>query len=304
MRNYVADTLKVVFTILFVSFNFCFSQDTIEFKDGKVKYGRVLGFDNKLNILEFQDSNEQILIPLNSVRFYTKNKLEEKWTIGEFLTYSNAEYSQVTSFGNNRKYLDYKPRKYSLGINFSSLFDPSLVNDMDYFGRTYSTNPYLECFFQSEINDAFALRIPTRIGINPLKTTDINPLNSFYGMYTRELLFDIGIEPILYFRTPPVKTRWFFAPSFSAVISKPVSRKLDYEMNLEKYEPLNNQLGYRIGALTGFQYWFHSRFQFELSYGLFVTNNYWKPDGSNLSGNIRRESYFGRNLRLALVFRL
>lgn len=304
MRNLIIDTLKVAGTLIFMLFNFCLSQDTIEFKDGKIKYGRVLGFDNKLNILEFQDSNERILIPLNSVRFYTKNKLEEKWVNGEFLTYSSAENSQVLTFGNNRKFLDYEPRRFSIGINFSSLFEPSLVNDMDYFGRTYSTNPYLECFFQSEINEAFALRIPTRIGINPLKTTDINPLNSFYGMYTRELLFDIGIEPILYFRKSPVKTRWFFAPTFSAVISRPVSRILDNEINLQKYEPLNNQWGYRIGALTGFQYWFHSRFQLELSYGLFVTNNYWEPDDFNLSGNVRRRPYFGRNLRLALVFRL
>jgi hypothetical protein len=305
MKNISFKTFKVLATLHFcMVLNFSFSQDTLEFKDGKVKYGHVLGFDTKLNILEFQNSNERVLISVSELKSFTKNQLEEKWNTGETFSFSKAYNPQVLQFSDNCKYLKFEPRKFSLGLNFTSLFDPDFVGDLDFFGRIYSTNPYLECFFQMEINDGLALRIPARIGIKPLKTIEINPQNSFYGMYTRELLFDLGIEPIFYFRKTPVKTRWFFAPSLFAVLGKPVARTFNYNINLEKYEPLNNQLGYRIGALTGFQYWFHSRFQFELSYGLFVTNNYWEPDDFYNPGNVRRRPYFGRNLRTAVIYKL
>jgi hypothetical protein len=288
---------------------FGFSQDTLEFKDGRVKYGRVLGFETKLNILEFQDSNERVLISVSELKSFTKHHVEEKRNIAGTFIFSRAESPQVLEFSDNRKYLKFEPRKFSFGLNFTSLIDPAPIDDvLGVFGRTYSTNPYLECFFQMEINDGVALRIPTRIGINPLNSTVINPnpwQNSFYGMYTRELIFDLGVEPIFYFKKIPVKRRWFLAPSISTTLGKQVARTLDYQIDLEKYEPLKNQLGYRIGVLSGFQYWSHSRFQFEASFGYFVTNNYWPPDYHySGNGNIRRRPYFGQNLRTAVIYRL
>jgi hypothetical protein len=257
--------------------------------------------------LEFQNSNERVLISVSELKSFTQNQLEEKWNTGESFTFSKADNPQVLRFRDNRQYLKFEPKKFSLGLNFTSLYLYEPYYTKNFFTRTYSTNPYLECFFQMEINDGLALRIPARIGINPLKTIVINPENLFYSeMYARELLFDLGIEPIFYFRKIPVKTRWFFAPSLSAVLGKPVEVERIQVNNIRslKNEPLDNQWGYRIGALTGFQYWFHPRFQVELSYGLFVTNNYWEPGLWNNPSNYgRKRPYFGGNFRTAVVYK-
>jgi hypothetical protein len=305
MKNFAIKTFKVLTTLhLCIVLNFIYSQDTIEFKDGSIKYGRVLGLDKKFNILEFQNSNGKILISVSELKSFTKHQPEEKWNIGETITYSKSESHYVKRFSNNRKYLKYEPRKYSLGLNFTSLFNQSLFYDFDFFNRTYSTNPYLECFFQMEINEGIALRFPTRIGINPLNETILNSqwYYNFYELYSRELIFDIGIEPIFYFNKTPFKVKWFYAPSISATLGKPVAYSLDYNLDIEKYEPLKNKLGFRIGVLSGFQYWLNSRFQFEASFGYFVTNNYWLPNYD--SYNPRRKGYLGRNLRTALIYRL
>ena len=292
--------------LLFVCliFNFSFAQDTLEFKDGQVKYGRVIGVDTKLNILEFKSPQGQSFISLEKISKYTSNALDEKWVASTQFTFSVAESNQVTKIGSKRKYLDFTPSRYSVGVNFSSLFNPIYVNDFDNFGRTYSTNRYIESFFQIDLNEGVALRFPVRIGIIPLKKTVLNPPNSFYGMFSRELIGDIGFEPIFYFNKHNVKLKWFAAPSLSIVAGRAVSRVIDYDFYTTTYEPLDVEFSYRIGALTGFQYWLSSRFQIESSYGLFVTNNYWQPDDFNVPGQISKRPFFGRNLRHAVIYRL
>jgi hypothetical protein len=275
-----------------------FSQDTLILLDGQTKIGKVLGIDRNLNILEFKSNEEKFFISLSQLKKYSFNLSDEKWNNSSLFTYARNESNQVLRFGSNRKLLSFSPSKYSFGVNFSTLFDPALVNDFDNFGRTYSTNSHFECFFQLDLNDKFALRFPMRIGIKPLKETVINPTNDFFGAFSRELIGDIGIEPIFYFNSNRVKLKWFTAPSFSIVAGKPVKRILDDIDNPLTYIPMNQTFCYRIGALIGYQYWFGPRLQFETTIGFFVTNNYWDPN------DFIQESYFGRNFRLALIYRI
>ncbi|MBU3660581.1 MAG: YjbH domain-containing protein [Flavobacteriales bacterium] len=299
MKNF---SLAIALFICWIH-NFNLAQDTLEFKDGQFKYGRVIGVDTKLNILEFKNAVGQSFISIENLKKYTSNEIDEKWVSKTLFTFSVAESKHVIKIGSNKKLLDFNPSKYGVGVNLMSLFDPVYVNDFDNFGRTYSTNRYFECFFQTELNPGVALRFPVRIGISPLKEAIVNPSNDFYGRYSRELIGDIGFEPIFYFNRNNVKLKWFAGPSLSIVAGRSVSRILNSDINTTTYVPIDFNLSYRIGVLTGFQYWFGPRFQFESTFGYFVTNNYWQPDDFNQPGKISKRPFFGRNLRLALIYR-
>jgi len=297
IRNLNLDLLLFIILI----FKSSFAQDTLVFKDGQIKFGRVVGVDTKLNILELSTKEGHSIVSLGILNNFSTNALDENWKGNSRFTFSSTNTNRINRMSNNKKYLKFTPSVYSIGLNFSSLFDPSLVNDFDNFGRTYSTNPYIETFFQMEFNEGVAFRFPVRIGINPLKKTVVNPSNSFYGMFSRELICDFGFEPICYFNKNYYKLKWFAAPSISLVAGKSVSRTLSNGTNGTTYTPINLEFGYRLGALVGYQYWFCPKLQFEGSFGYFITNNYWVPNDGGLPN---KKTYFGRNLRAALIYRL
>ncbi len=279
------------------------AQDTLIFLNGAVKYGRVLGLESNMRIIEFQNGQKNELISLELLKTYTLNQLESNWTMKNNLTQFPSNIYTVKQMGNTRKLLDFVPGKYSIGLNFTTLFNPALINDFDFFGRTYSTNSHIETFFQIDLNPRIALRFPLRIGLKPLKTTVDNTSFDFYGNYTRELIGDIGFEPIFYFKERMVKLKWFAAPSLSMVLGKSVKRTINYEPYATTYTPVSSELCYRIGGLIGFQYWLHPHFQIEGSYGYLITNNYWEPSFSE-NDVLINSPYLARNLRLALVYRM
>lgn len=278
------------------------AQDTLFKKNGEMQLGRVLGVDSLGKTLEFQDKEGVRLIAIASLQKYTTNDLSSSWIKKSSFTTNNSSDDAVKKFAINRKYLKYKPSRFSVGFNFMSLTNPALVNDFDFFGRTYSTNRHLDSYFQIEFSEKFALRFPVRIGIKPLNGTIINPPNGFYGMYSRELIGDIGVEPIFYFKKNIHKLTWFGAPSLSIGLGKSVRRIIDSDTYTISYTNIENKTFYRIGFLVGFQYWFTEHLQYEMSYGYLVTNNYWVPTYDSTE-TVYNQDYLARNLRIALAYR-
>jgi hypothetical protein len=295
--------IKLVFILLNILLTHSWSQDTLMYLNGKVKHGRVIGIDANMGLMEFKNVQEHELISLDVLKTYTTNQLEANWTMKNNFTLFQSSIYTVKEMGYNRRLLDFTPGKYSIGLNFTTLFNPGLVNDFDYFGRTYSTNSHIETFCQIELNPRMALRFPLRIGLKPIQSITTANSYDFYGSFSRELIGDIGIEPIFYFNQRLVKLKWFAAPSMSLVLGRSVKRTITSEPYTTIYTPLSTALCYRIGALTGFQYWLNPHFQLESSFGYLITNNYWEPTFSE-SDVLMNRPYFARNLRLALIYRM
>ncbi len=294
--------LLLLFITLGLTSKTILAQDTLIKKNGEIELGRVLGIDNIGKMLEFKDLNGIRLISTTSIQQYTTHVLEENWKKKSYFSTNPSGEEDVKHFAVNHKYLKFEPSKYSVGFNFMSLTNPALVNDFDYYGRTYSTNRHLDSYFQIELSEKFALRFPIRIGIKPLNGTIINPPTNFYDAYSRELIADIGVEPIFYFKKNIHKLNWFVAPSFSVGLGKSVRRIIDDNSYSISYTNIENKTFYRIGFLVGFQYWFTDYLQYEMSYGYLVTNNYWFPTFDS-TDNLYNQAYLARNLRIALAYR-
>ena len=300
LKNY--RLLLLSFITLCITTKTVLAQDTLIKKNGEMQLGRVLGVDSLGKTLEFQDKEGVRLIAIASLQKYTTNDLSSNWIKKSSFTTNYSSEDDVKKFAVNHKYLNFKPNKFSIGFNFMSLSNPALVNDFDYFGRTYSTNRHLESYFQIELSEKYALRFPIRIGIKPLNKTLTNPPNGFYGMYSRELIADFGIEPIFYFQKNIYKFSWFGAPSLSIGLGKSVRRIDDYNLGTVSYTNIENKTFYRFGLLVGFQYWFNKHLQYEMSYGYLVTNNYWVPTFDSTE-NVYNQDYLARNLRIVLAYR-
>ncbi len=294
--------LLLSFITLCITTKTVLAQDTLIKKNGEMQLGRVLGVDSSGKTLEFQDKEGVRLIAIASLQKYTTNELSSNWIKKSAFTTNYSSDEAVKKFAVNHKYLNFKPSKFSIGFNFMSLSNPALVNDFDYFGRTYSTNRHLDSYFQMELSEKFALRFPIRIGIKPLNKTLTNPSNSFYDAYSRELIADIGVEPIFYFQKNIYKFSWFGAPSFSIGLGKSVRRTIDSNIGTVTYANIENKSFYRVGFLFGFQYWITKKLQYEMSYGYLVTNNYWVPTFYP-TDNLYNQAYLARNLRIVLAYR-
>jgi hypothetical protein len=81
-----------------------------------------------------------------------------------------------------------------------------------------------------------------------------------------------------------------------------VRRIIDSDTYTISYTNIENKTFYRIGFLVGFQYWFTKHFQYEMSYGYLVTNNYWVPTYDSTE-NVYNQDYLARNLRIVLAYR-
>ena len=294
--------LLLSFITLCITAKTVLAQDTLIKRNGEIELGRVLGADSIGKTLEFQDVKGIRLISIESLQSYTTNDLNSSWIKKTSFTTNSSFNNTVKKFAANRKYLKFKPGRYSVGLNFISLTNPALVNDFDYFGRTYSTNRHIDSYFQLELTEKFALRFPVRIGIKPLNGTITNPPNSFYDAYSRELIADIGVEPIIYLKKNIYKFSLFGAPSFSVGMGKSVRRTIDSNLGTVTYANIENKTFYRIGFLVGFQYWFTKHLQYEMSYGYLVTNNYWVPTYDSTE-NVYNQAYLARNLRIVLAYR-
>jgi hypothetical protein len=218
LKNY--HLLLLSFITLCITAKTVLAQDTLIKRNGEIELGRVLVADSIGKTLEFQDVKGIRLISIASLQSYTTNDLNSSWIKKTSFTTNSSIDVPVKKFAANRKYLKFKPSRYSVGLNFMSLTNPALVNDFEYFGRTYSTNRQIDSYFQLELTEKFALRFPVRIGIKPLNGTITNPPNSFYDAYSRELIADIGVEPIIYLKKNIYKFSLFGAPSFSVGMGK------------------------------------------------------------------------------------
>jgi len=176
--------LLLSFITLCITAKTVLAQDTLIKRSGEIELGRVLGVDSIGKTLEFQDVKGIRLISIASLQSYTTNDLNSSWIKKTSFTTNSSTDVPVKKFAANRKYLKFKPSRFSVGLNFISLTNPALVisltnlaliNDFDYFGRTYSTNRHIDSYFQLELSEKFALRFPIRIGIKPLNGTITNP---------------------------------------------------------------------------------------------------------------------------------
>lgn len=300
LKNY--RLLLLSFITLCITTKTVLAQDTLIKKNGEMQLGRVLGVDSLGKTLEFQDKEGVRLIAIASLQKYTTNDLSSNWIKQSSFTTNYSSDKAVKKFAVNHKYLNIKPSKFSIGFNFMSLSNPALVNDFDFFGRTYSTNRHLDSYFQMELSEKFALRFPIRIGVKPLNKTLTNPSNSFYDAYSRELIADIGVEPIFYFQKNIHKLNWFVGPSLSIGLGKSVRRTIDSNIGTVTYANIENKSFYRVGFLFGFQYWITKKLQYEMSYGYLVTNNYWVPTYYPTE-DLYNQAYLARNLRIVLAYR-
>jgi hypothetical protein len=297
----------LLFSSLFFSSLILFGQDTIVYVQGNVRYGRVVDVDNSGRFIVFDEKNTRSIISMENLKSFTKNDLDSSFQKNDYLTKNVLPPSEFTKkMGASRELMSQGYGKYSFGLNFIALINPNMMGNFDFLSRTYSTNQFVDIFFQFETSPKVALRFPLRIGLNPLSQEVVfsqgDPNHYWRGQYMREFVGDLGFEPVFYFLGIH-KMTWFVSPGLSVGIGRVVSRQ-QFNLSSEEieaiYTPKGNTVFTRQSINLGFQYFMTKNLQFEMTSGFFLSNN---NRWSFYSDDLSNRRFLGSSLRVALVYR-
>jgi hypothetical protein len=284
---------------------FLFGQDTIIDIQGLVRYGSVLEVDKTRRYIVFEENNTRSIISMEILQSFTKNSYDSSFQRKDYMI-KNAQNpsNDIKKMGVTREFMPKGFGKYSVGLNFMALSNPDRLGRLDFLNRTYTTNRFLDLFFQVERSPKLAFRFPLRIGLNPLseEVTFLNGDPKFYwrDQYMKELVGDVGFEPLFYFLGIH-KMTWFFSPGIGMGIGRKVQLE-KYNVPSEDiaaiFTPMGNTFFMRYNINLGFQYFLSDRIQLEMTSGFLLSKNY------RISGwDLRNSRYISRTLRVALVYR-
>lgn len=257
----------LIFIMALVPF-WSFAQDTLIDKKGNQRIGKILSVDELSNLLTLQTEQGTVVFKLSELKYVSNREVKNP----KEGTLPNATPVYTTHFHGTRS--NYIPPKYtyspySVGWNIIPLLN-FLPKDSEN-GR-YASNRTLELFAQREINDKFAIRIPLRIGLNPISKEMIS---GDYGIYSKEIIGDIGVEPLFNLNGFKQLT-WIFAPQFSfgraraAYIKSPDS----LAGPVYNYLPMGDYSYIRAGFSTGLQLNVTRTIQFGLELSAYLANNF------------------------------
>jgi len=273
------------------------SQDTITDNKGNIRTGKILFYDRSYNLMSFLDGSDTIYLNLSEV---IRPELNQE-RIGKspyYVSKSPATKTNVQKMGIAKQPPNFVYSPYSFGINIFSLIRPTYMLDRD-IDRFFASNLNIDVFFQKEMNPNLALRFPMRIGIKPLNKEIIKSID-YYGEFGKEIIGDIGVEPLFYLNGLK-KATWFVAPSLCFGIGRKVTRNYNYLDYNATYIPSGNAGYYKIGSTFGFQLNLTPGIQFGMEYGAYVSNNGWHYYYDNIP---TRRTYFGYIGKCFISYRL
>jgi hypothetical protein len=273
------------------------SQDTIVDKKGNLRTGKILFYDQTYNLISFSSGTDTIYLDMAEVTEPTFNQ-ERIGKVPFYITKSPATKAYVHKMGIAKQQPNFTYSPYSFGINLFSLIRPVGMLDRD-IDRFFATNHNIDIFFQKEIRTDLALRFPMRIGISPLNEVIIKDIGN-YGEYSKEIIGDLGIEPLFYLNGL-TKATWFVAPSLCLGLVRKVTQNYDYNFNAATYTPSGNAGYFKIGSTFGFQLNLTPGIQFGLEYGAHLSNNAWHY---YYESTPTRRTYFGYTGKFQVSYRL
>lgn len=289
--------LTLALSIFWVSAFSVLSQDTIVDKKGNLRTGKILFYDQTYNLISFSSGTDTIYLDMAEITEPSFNQ-ERSGNVPSYITKSPASKAYVRKMGLAKQKPNFTYGPYSFGINVFSLIRPDALLDRD-IDRYFASNLNIDVFFQKEMNPELALRFPMRIGLNPLKETIIKDIG-YYGEYSKEIIGDIGIEPLFYLNGLK-KATWFVSPSLCIGLVRKVIRNYNNPNNLATYTPSGNAGYFKLGSTFGFQLNLTSNIQFGLEYGAYLANNGWHYYNDDVA---TRRTYFGYIGKCSISYRL
>lgn len=289
--------LILALSVYFSSAFSVLSQDTLVDKKGNLRIGKILFYDQTYNLISFSSGTDTIYLDMTEITEPTFNQ-ERIGKVPFYITKSPASKVYVHKMGIAKQQPNYTYSPYSFGINVFSLIRPEAMLDRD-IDRFFASNRNIDVFFQKEIRTDLALRFPMRIGISPINKVIIKDIGN-YRDYSKEIIGDLGIEPLFYFNGL-TKATWFVSPSLCFGLVRKVTQKYDYNINLATYTPSGNAGYYKVGATFGFQLNLTPGIQFGLEYGAHLSNNAWYYYNYTTS---TRRTYFGYTGKFQISYRL
>lgn len=291
-----------LFIFLFGKVN---AQDTIVDLKGNILTGKIISIDNNTKFITYVNGKDTLFRTLSSVQRYSlKDSLKATVVQIPTATSSPTQDDFRKSIAHRRQFSKYDYGKWSFGLNLMALLKPSIISDFDFLGNSYTTNRSLDLYAQYEYNSKLALRIPLRIGIQPLGHTYYPPASTSlnYGAYSRELIADIGFEPLVYFEGLR-QISWYFLPSLTLGLGRKVL-KVDGYPNPTFYVPKGNASHYKLSASFGFQANVTRTIQFGMESGLYLSNNMFTNFSSDPNAESARQNIIGLSLKVFTVWRL
>jgi hypothetical protein len=297
MRNLLNSRFIFIYLISYP----IFSQDTIVDKTGNVHTGKILTVNQNFNLVSFLEVNDTLYFELTAIQINIKNLEQNNNKLPSFFSQSPHAVKSY-KMGIARQFSSYNYSPYSFGVNLFSLVQSTAMQNRD-IDRLFASNPNFDVFFQKEMHRKFAIRIPIRIGINPLKDS-IQQTTQGYNAYSKEIIGDIGLEPVIYFNGLR-KLSWFATPSLCIGLGRKVYNSSEYYSNSSAnyFKPLGNAPYFKIGSNFGFQLNITSCIQFGLEYGVYIANNRW-VESYMLNKDVMRLTYFGYMGKCIISFRL
>ena len=260
----------LIFIMALVPF-WSLAQDTLIDKKGNQRIGKIVSVDELSNVLTLQTEQGKVVFTLSELKYVSNRGVNHP----KEDTIPNATPIYTTNFhGSRPNYISpkYTYSPYSVGWNIIPILNILPENSEN--GR-YASNRTIELYGQREINDKFAIRVPLRIGLNPISKEMISQV---YGLYSKEIIGDIGVEPLFYLNGFKRLT-WIFAPQLSigrargAYISTPDSLVGPYAY-VYHYSPIGDYSYIRLGFSTGFQMNVTRTVQFGMEFSAYLASNY------------------------------
>lgn len=289
--------LILALSVFWVSAFSVLSQDTIVDKKGNLRTGKVLFYDQTYNLISFSSGTDTIYLDLSEITEPNFNQ-ERIGKVPFFITKSPASKAYVRKMGMAKQQPNFTYSPYSFGINVFSLIRPDALLDRD-IDRFFASNLNIDVFFQKEMNPELALRFPMRIGISPINEVIIKNIGN-YREYSKEIIGDLGIEPLFYLNGL-TKATWFVAPSLCIGLVRKVTREDNYNTYLATYTPLGNAGYFKIGSTFGFQLNLTPGIQFGMECGAHLSNNAWHYFYASTPS---RRTYFGYTGKFQISYRL
>lgn len=297
MKHLNMNKLILALSVYFSSAFSVRSQDTLVDKKGNLRIGKILFYDQSYNLISFSSGTDTIYLDMTEITEPSFNQ-ERIGKVPFYITKSPASKAYVHKMGIAKQQPNFTYSPYSFGINVFSLIRPEAMLDRD-IDRFFASNRNIDVFFQKEIRTDLALRFPMRIGISPINQVIIKEIG-YNWEYSKEIIGDIGIEPLFYFNGL-TKATWFVSPSLCFGLVRKVTQDFDYNNYLATYTPSGNAGYYKVGATFGFQLNLTPGIQFGLEYGAHLSNNAWHYYNYSIP---TRRTYFGYTGKLQISYRL
>ena len=168
--------------------------------------------------------------------------------------------------------------RYQFGLNLGSFVKPGflLQGTPDFY---FSSNAHADVFFQKEIREKFALRIPLRIGFNAAFNWQSKINEVLYRSGNKLIIGDLGIEPLWNFYRKN-KGVGYLAASLVGGVGRNVKKALIGNQSSGDYQYQSTGGTYpyvKFGGSLGAQWNLSPCILLGLEYGFYVANNVQNP---------------------------